>query len=378
MAHSIPELGRAELRLWLGLSEIPKVGIRQLQKLIQRYALSEMLGFTATQWQGVGLSSTQLDFFFNNSMIQAEKALEWLDESPTHAVIAYLDSRYPPLLKEINSAPATLFTIGDASLLKQPQLSIIGSRHASRVGSQTAQQFAADFSRRGLIVTSGLALGIDGQAHLGALNAGAPTIAVLAAGFRHLYPTQHIPLARRVMEQGVLVSEFAPDVRARPEYFPRRNRIISGLAAGVLVVEAAEKSGSLVTAKYAAEQGRDVFVIPGSIHQANCRGSNELIRQGAILVQTSEQVLQEVENILNWAQQQPENNQGELFPEINRQEELPFPELLANVGKEATPIDIIAARTHIPVQEAMVQLLELELHGHVESVAGGYILKGRG
>jgi DNA processing protein len=378
MPNSTPELSREELKLWLRLADIPRVGIRHLLKLLSRYSLSEMATFSYDQWQNLGFSQNQLDFFVDKSMIQAERSLMWLDESSANAIIAYLDPRYPALLKEINSAPSTLFTVGDASLLSQPQLSIVGSRHASRIGSQTAQQFAADLSQRGLIVTSGLALGIDGQAHLGALNAGSPTIAVLAAGFRHLYPLQHLSLAQRIMEQGVLVTEFSPDVRARPEYFPRRNRIISGLAAGVLVVEAAEKSGSLVTAKYAAEQGRDVFVIPGSIHQANCRGSNELIRQGAILVQTSEQVLQEVENLLNWSRQQVENNQGELFPAINQQEELPFPELLANVGKEATPIDIIAARTHIPVQEAMVQLLELELHGHIESIAGGYILKGRG
>ena len=377
MPNPASELSREELQLWLRLSELPRVGIRHLLKLLSRYSLQEMTTFSKVQWQHVGLNQKQLEFLFDKSIARSKRSLAWLDESSTHSIISYLDSCYPPLLKEINSAPSTLFTIGDVSLLAKPQLSIVGSRHASRIGSQTAQQFAADFSKRGLVVTSGLALGIDGQAHLGALNANAPTIAVLAAGFRHLYPQQHIPLAKRIMDQGVLVTEFAPDVRARPEYFPRRNRIISGLTAGVLVVEAAEKSGSLVTAKYAAEQGRDVFVIPGSIHQANCRGSNELIRQGAVLVQTSEQVLQEVENILNWSQQQVENNQGELFAAINQQEELPFPELLANVGKEATPIDIIAERTHIPVQEAMIQLLQLELQGHVESITGGYILKGR-
>ncbi|MHA2940194.1 DNA-processing protein DprA [Vibrio sp. RC27] len=378
MSDPTKELSREELMLWLRLSALPRVGIQHMLKLLSRYSLLEMMAFSHSQWANVGLTEKQLSMLFDKSIAQAEASLAWLDESSTHRIIAYCDPLYPPLLKEINSAPSTLYTIGDANLLSKPQLSIVGSRHASRVGSQTAQQFSADFSRQGLVVTSGLALGIDGQAHIGALNADNPTIAVLAAGFRHLYPRQHISLASRITEKGVLVTEFAPDIRARPEYFPRRNRIISGLSTGVLVVEAAEKSGSLVTAKYAAEQGRDVFVVPGSIHQANCRGSNELIRQGAILVQTSEQVIQEIGNILNWAQEQDKNSQGELFPVINTQEELPFPELLANVGKEVTPIDIIAERTNIPIQEAMVQLLELELNGHIESIAGGYILKGRG
>jgi DNA processing protein len=366
------------LLTWLRLSLTPRIGIRTLLKILARYSLRELAQFGRIEWDNLGLSSLQIDYLQNKSFMEAERCIRWRDECPHHEIIPYLDIEYPALLREISSAPCTLFTAGEIAVLSQPQIAMVGSRNASSIGSQTARQFAADFSQNGLVVTSGLALGIDGCAHDGALNVGGKTIAVLGAGICHIYPSRHKPLAQRVEEQGILVSEFAPHIKPRAEYFPRRNRIISGLSVGVLVVEAAEKSGSLITAKYAADQGRDVFVIPGSIHQASCRGSNELIRNGAMLVQTSEQIFDEVSHLVNWSLDQASPRQNELFPVINTQEELPFPKLLANLGGEATPVDIIAARTHIPVQEAMIQLLELELNGHVESVAGGYILRGRG
>ncbi len=366
------------LQTWLRLSLTPHIALHRLLKLLARYSLAELSRFGRSDWQQLGLTKLQQDYLLYQSLAEAERCLAWCDHAPQRAIIPYLDPAYPALLRETAGAPCTLFTCGDYSLLSQPQIGIVGSRNASRNGQQTARQFAGDFCNNGMIVTSGLALGIDGYAHDGALNARGKTVAVLGAGLRHIYPKRHLQLAQRVEEQGVLVSEFVPDAKARPEFFPRRNRIISGLSVGVVIVEAAEKSGSLITAKYAAEQGRDVFVIPGSIYQPNCRGSNELIRQGATLVQSSDQVLQDVQNMVNWSMEQSLPQQGDLFPTINHKEELPFPELLANVGVEATPIDIIAARTHIPVQEAMVQLLELELNGHVEAVNGGYILKGRG
>ncbi len=378
MSKGIVSFDHSSLLIWLRLSFTPRIGTRALLKLLSRYSLSELTLFTEPDWKQSGLSDAQIYYILRQSVQDAQLCLEWAEQSPSRVILPYLDPDYPSLLREIPSPPAVLFVSGDVSVLSDPQIAMVGSRNASRIGNQTAEQFAADFTKKGMVVTSGLALGIDGHAHNGALNAGGKTVAVLGAGLRHIYPARHQGLAKRVEEQGALVSEFAPNVRARAEYFPRRNRIISGLSAGVVIVEAAEKSGSLITAKYATEQGRDVFVIPGSIHQANCRGSNDLIRQGAILVQTSDQVLQEARHLVSWSMERAKPAQRELFPANSDKEELPFPELLANVGIEATPIDIIAARTHIPVQEAMVQLLELELCGHVEAVSGGYILRGRG
>ncbi|MDF5431222.1 DNA-protecting protein DprA, partial [Vibrio parahaemolyticus] len=180
------------------------------------------------------------------------------------------------------------------------------------------------------------------------------TIAVLGSGLEHIYPARHRKLAQRIAENGALVSEFRPDAKPRAENFPRRNRIISGLALGVLVVEAAEKSGSLITARYAAEQGREVFALPCSISSVNGRGGNQLIKNGACLVSEPNDILREIQSLLDWSYQQQTRD---LFSPLNTEEQLPFPELLANVGSEATPVDILANRTNIPVQEVMMQLL---------------------
>ena len=245
-----------------------------------------------------------------------------------------------------------------------------------------ATVWAIEKGERPLRLTESLALGkifgIDGHAHDGALLGGGETVAVLGSGLQHLYPARHRKLAERIREQGALVSEFRPDAKPRAEHFPRRNRIISGLSVGVLVVEAAEKSGSLITARYAAEQGRDVFALPGSIHSPTSRGGNQLIKNGACLVQSAKDVLDEIENLVNWSVSQSPYPQPALFTQNDSREELPFAELLANVGNEATPVDILANRTNIPVHEVMMQLLELELSGHVVAVTGGYIRKGRG
>jgi DNA processing protein len=271
--------------------------------------------------------------------------------------------------------PPVLFVEGNAELLSDPQIAIVGSRNASIDGLRTAREFAADLAKKGLAITSGLALGVDGHAHDGALSVEGDTIAVLGSGLQHIYPARHRKLAQKIVQKGgTLVSEFRPSARPRSEHFPRRNRIISGLSLGVLVVEAAEKSGSLITARYANEQGREVFAIPGAIQSPSARGCNQLIKQGACLVQCSADILQEVDSLLTWSV----NMQKDMFEQQGENEQLPFPELLANVGVEATPVDILAQRTNIPVHEIMMQLLELELQGHVAAVSGGYIRTRRG
>jgi DNA processing protein len=220
-----------------------------------------------------------------------------------------------------------------------------------------------------------MALGIDGHAHDGALTVGGSTIAVLGAGLEKIYPERHKKLACRIIESGALVSEFKPHQVPKAENFPRRNRIISGLSLGVLVVEAAKRSGSLITARYANDQGREVFALPGSIHNPHSKGCNALIKDGANLVQSSDEMLKEIESLLSWSL----NRQKTLFPPEVDNEQLPFPELLANVGvDEAISVDILVERTHISVHEVMMQLLELELQGHITAVAGGYIRTRRG
>ena len=222
-----------------------------------------------------------------------EADLQWL-QSPAHDLITATDPRYPERLGQLPGAPLALFTRGDPELLGRPQIAIVGARSATPQGLENAQAFAAELCRRGLVVTSGLALGVDAAAHRGALAAGGLTIAACATGLDRVYPARHRDLAHQIIEEGLLVSEFPTGVTARAESFPRRNRIISGLSLGVLVVEAANPSGSLVTARHAAEQGRELFAIPGSIHNPMARGCHRLIRDGAKLVETAADILEEI------------------------------------------------------------------------------------
>lgn len=359
---------------WLALSFTPSIGAKKLAKLLSIDSPVNILAYRQSQLLSLGLSSAQIAYLGAQAHQEAEAALNWCQQSPDHHIVTLADDAFPPLLKECGSPPAQLFVQGDVDCLAKPQIAIVGSRHATAEGLQHARDFAAQLVQHGLVVTSGLALGIDGHAHDGALTAGGETVAVLGSGFNHIYPSRHRGLAQRVAQQGALVSEFRPNVKAKAEHFPRRNRIISGLSLGVIVVEAAEKSGSLITARYAAEQGREVFALPHSINATHAYGGNVLIKNGACLVTSIEDVLCEVQTLLDWST----NQQATLFSGSNTEEQLPFPLLLANVGNEATPVDILANRTNIPVQEVMMQLLELELSGHVVAVNGGYIRRGRG
>ncbi|MFV0449503.1 MAG: DNA-processing protein DprA [Vibrio sp.] len=367
-----------KLAAWLALAFTPKLSKKAITLLLSRDSLSNFANYTAKQWQILGLSSEQVHYLVHDAQKEVDESLDWLSNAQCRHIITPFCDTYPALLQQISAQPNVLFVEGQIETLSLPQIAIVGSRNASIDSQKMSHQFAAQLVEHDLVVTSGLAVGVDGYAHDGALKAEGKTIAVLGSGLASIYPTRHQHLAQRICERGALVSEFRPNAKPRPAHFPRRNRIISGLSMGVLVVEAAEKSGSLITARYAMEQNREVFVVPGSILNPNSVGSNGLIRQGACLVQHVQHILDEIESMLDFNRLQPQPCQQTLFLSLNDEDELPFPELLANVGEEATPVDILANRTHIPVQEVMMQLLELELSGHVVAVSGGYIRKGRG
>ncbi|WP_394252460.1 DNA-processing protein DprA [Vibrio profundi] len=367
-------MNESDLRAWLTLSFTPQLGGKRLSRLLAIDNPTNLVQYSSDQLQSIGLKTNQVTYIKSGACKDVEESLEWQASSSAHHIITPLCSHYPCLLKETASFPSTLFIKGQVKKLIEPQIAIVGSRNASLEGLETAKSFAKSFVQHGLIVTSGLALGIDGYAHDGALLGGGETFAVLGSGLNAIYPARHRKLAERIVDSGALISEFRPNAKPRPEHFPRRNRIISGLSLGTLVVEAAEKSGSLITARYALEQGREVFALPGSIHNPTSRGGNSLIKSGACLVQSAQDVFDEIESLLNWSLTQQPN----LFESEPENEQLPFPQLLANVGVEAIPVDILARRTHIPVHEVMMQLLELELSGHVVAVSGGYIRKGRG
>lgn len=287
----------------------------------------------------------------------------WLGDPRNH-LLAITEPGYPVLLREIADAPPLLYVRGDPALLSRPQLAVVGSRNPTHGGIDNARAFSAALARAGLVITSGLALGIDAAAHQSALESGGTTVAVAATGLDRVYPSAHRALAHAIAEQGALVSDFPLGTPPRRENFPQRNRLISGLALGVLVVEAAERSGSLITARLAAEQGREVFAIPGSIHSPLARGCHRLIRQGAKLVETAQDVLEEL---------------GALAQVVMTSAELaPPPALdpatatvLELVGFDPVDIDTLVARSGLTPGELSSMLLHMELHGLVEARPGG-------
>ncbi|KJF80190.1 DNA-protecting protein DprA [Photobacterium angustum] len=353
---------------WLVLAMTPNLGGYRINKLLRHISAQQCVSSSFEQLFQLGLTHQQATAITSPNQQRIDQALRWQQHPDQH--ILTLDSpTYPYLLKQISSPPPLLFVRGEVAYLAQPQVAIIGSRAASIDGREAAFNFGYALGQAEYVVTSGLALGIDGQAHLGALKSGGATVAVLGSGLDQVYPARHRQLANEIVEQGALVSEFWPDEKPRPQNFPRRNRVISGLSTGVLVVEAAEKSGSLITARYALEQGREVFALPGSIYNAQSRGCNALIKSGAKLVESPADIFNEVGTLTECAI----NNQIGLPLPQPENEELPFPALLANVGTEATPVDVVAERCEQPVHEVLTQLLELELLGLVSAVPGGYV-----
>ena len=296
--------------------------------------------------------------------------LAWLETSGAH-LIPCTSANYPPLLSQISRAPPALYVLGDVAALSSPQIAMVGSRSSTASGRSIARDFAANLARAGLTVTSGLALGIDGASHEGALEAEGITIAVCGCGLDKVYPRQHAALAARIRQHGALVSEFPPRTQPLPPHFPQRNRIISGLSFGTLVVEGALTSGSLLTAKHAVDQGREVFAIPGSIRNPLSRGCHKLIRDGAKLVEDVADVLSEILNFLGpqtLAQGlKPARANGDSPPPLDKEYEI----LLDALGFEPASIDVLAARTQIPSESIASMLLILELQGRIEPHAGG-------
>jgi DNA processing protein len=310
-------------------------------------------------------------------------ALEWMQDSDTHILVPS-DARYPASLADLADAPPVLYVRGDPDALADPQLAIVGSRNPTPSALDTTRELARHLASCGLTITSGLAVGVDGAAHEGALRGGR-TIAVMGTGPDRVYPAAHRDLARRVAAQGALVTEFPPGVEPRGENFPRRNRIISALSIGTLVTEAALRSGSLITARYAAEQGREVFAIPGSIHNPLARGCHGLIREGAKLVETSQDILEELEPLLrpfilrsskvaaDSASQPDKSGSGGSKSALDED----YRRLLAAMGHDPVSPDVLIQRTGLAANGISSMLLLLELEGYVSSYPGGRYCRTR-
>jgi DNA processing protein len=300
----------------------------------------------------------------------------WAAASGNH-IVGLTDDLYPPLLLQIPDPPPVLFVRGTPETLSLPQIALVGSRKPSPEGRRNARWFAEELSACGFVITSGLALGIDGECHKAVVGRNDRTIAVLGSGPDRLYPKCHCGLAEEIMaKQGALVSEFLPGSPPLPTNFPSRNRIISGLAHGVIVVEAAMRSGSLITARLAAEQGREVFSIPGSIRNPQTRGCHELIRRGAKLVESTADVLEELPGLLAWEASRCDSmGKARQDPGVNEVSG-EAKQLLQNLGHDPLTIDELAALTGLGIQQVAATLVMLELNGQAEHHDGRFVLSG--
>ncbi|MGA9701328.1 DNA-processing protein DprA [Pseudomonas sp.] len=358
------EISPSELEARLRLHRLPELGSKRFRVLIDAFGCaSKAISAPASAWRSLGLPASSADARRSPEVRDgASAALAWL-ERPAQHLLMWDQPEYPALLAETDDAPALLFVAGEPAILEKPQLAMVGSRRASRPGMDTAAAFSRSLAGAGFVITSGLALGIDGAAHQAALDVGGQTIGVLGTGLEKLYPQRHRRLAAAMIEQGsAVVSEFPLDAPPQAANFPRRNRIISGLSLGVLVVEASRASGSLITAKLAAEQGREVYAIPGSIHHPGAKGCHQLIREGATLVESIEDILQ---GLRGWQA-------------LSRPAPMPVTHpLLALLHAAPHTSEALAIASGRSLSQVLATLTELELEGQVVCESGRWLARCR-
>lgn len=362
----------ADITCWLIALRTPGVGRGLLRRHLATAGGSMAGALTLLRRDAAKLDAQAQAWLKAPDQARIDEDLAWLAQ-PGHRLLRCTDEDFPPLLEHIPQPPAALFVVGRCELLLFPQLAIVGARRASAAGLAHARDFAQRLAEAGLVITSGLADGIDGAAHLGALNAEGATVAVMGTGPDRIYPRKHLALARRIAEQGALVSEFPPDTAARPDHFPRRNRIIAGLSLGTLVVEASLRSGSLITARLAGEQGREVLAVPGSIHNPLARGCHRLIRDGARLVEEPDEVLEAIEpgaRSLGLALAQRLQTLPAAASPVVATPDPPGQRLLDALGHDPLELDELAARTGQSAAQLSPLLLMLELDGLVASFPG--------
>lgn len=366
---------RTALHYQLALLHAPGVGPVKYRELQQRVDSLEQLFLSPTTQFADG---KLLHYLQQPDWEAVERDMEWLQQANCHLLRPH-DGLYPQGLAEISDAPPLLFLHGNPRVLDNPQLAMVGSRNPSASGRETAHDFARTLAAAGMVITSGLASGIDAASHRGALEGGGHTIAVAGTGLDRVYPAVNRGLAHAIVDQGgAILSEYPPGTPPLAGNFPRRNRIISALSLGTLVVEAALRSGSLITARLASEQGREVFAIPGSIHNPLSRGCHRLIREGAKLVESASDILEELMPQLQRflaEEAQHEADAGVLGAVVELESELDeeYQRLLVAIGDEPTSVDRMVERSGLTAEAVSSMLLLLELQGFIESTAGGYM-----
>ena len=395
----------AELKPWLQLFHIKGLGANTFQQLIAHFGSPNCILLDACQLGTDIPKSIAHAIKHSHACPQVQKAIEkdyqWLSQSSDHHIICPASTDYPPLLSHIAIPPSILYLKGNREFLKKPvALAIVGSRSATHSGLETAQHFAAELAHQGILIVSGMARGIDGAAHHGALSVAGATAAVLGTGINCVYPKAHLRLAKQIAEQGLLISEFALDTPPRAGHFPRRNRIISGLCSATIVVEADIKSGSLITAKLALEQGRDVMAIPGSIYNLRAKGCHELIRQGAALVECVDHILQELQHPIKiqpsinssasinstpvmpeleadilTAKIVPSENQNHILSQLSVSSKLTEEawQLLQHIDFDVTHHDDLVLRSGLNSAQIAALVCELECNGLIKTAPGGFV-----
>ena len=365
------------LRAWIALVRLPRTNARERRRLVDSLGdpvewIDEHRGVqlpALPEWlrrhrPSLELRISQLPW----RSIDAE--VNWLLGVRAH-LTTWLDSDFPPLLREVSDPPLVLFCRGQVACLTRPMVAIVGARRPTYAGREAARRLSRDLAQAGVGVVSGLALGVDAAAHEGALEGGGDTVAVLGSGLSNVYPARNRGLAERIAEHGVVVSEFTPHTRPARHHFPHRNRIISGLSLGVAVVEAASRSGSLITARLAGEQGRDVFAMPGSVRNPLSRGCHRLIREGAALIEGAADVLEELGG--GWGRLAKERRQGpgESGSRARVEPKGPAGVVLACVDYDSTAVDNIVTRSGLTPDIVSSMLLALELEGLIRADASG-------
>jgi DNA processing protein len=361
-------------RAWLILSQA-HLRVAELDALLSRFGdVTAIVEQTQSSLKEAGLSDDKSVAISSPDESRLGSALKWLDDD-SHNLIGFGQDNYPELLSQIPGPPLLLYVNGDVDALHLPSLAVVGSRNPTRGGLRNSVEFSRYLAQRGFAIVSGLAEGIDTAAHRGALDAGGKTVAFLGHGIDRIYPAANHNLAHAIAESGALVTEYQLGTRPLPRHFPERNRLISGLCLGTLVIEAAKRSGSLITARLAAEQGREVFALPGSIHNPLARGCHALIRQGAKLVETADDIMSELAPL---TQHMMQSTMESAIPEGQRDNnDDDYVQLRSLLSHDPTSIDELADQSSLTIDQLSSMLLILELHGEVESLSGGrYALSG--
>ncbi len=367
-------MARDDLAYCLALNQCPGIGPVNFRRLTLESTLTirGLFQLSSSQLSELNLKHPQIEYIANPDWASVDLALEWLAEDSSHHIVSILDPAYPELLKDIIDAPPVLYGIGTIDLLQSPQIAIVGSRNCTPGGAETAQDFSRYLSHAGLTITSGMALGIDQHAHRAALDSSGHTIAVIGTGIDRIYPSKNKQLAYDIAEKGLIVSEFPLGTAPANSNFPKRNRIISGLSLATLVVEATRKSGSLITARLANEQGREVFAIPGSIHNPHSKGCHHLIRQGAKLVDQAADIIDDIGSLLGFIAEQAEthtDSPADLFIDSEYQV------LLDAMGYDPVSIDTLVNRSGLTIEQLSSMLLILELNDHIKTAPGGLFIR---